>query len=192
MCKNNGYFWNSRIGWIDLMHSIAAFASLRGDSLTLQQSLSTLGLADLYHAYQSSSSSSSSMALSIKAVRTTDVWSVWPWRQLTQWKPLSAFSNTPSGLPSDGVWNVYQGEGGVSGLLLEYERQMVNPCRSMELTDGWMEKAERVLSSEFLNVLQSERRLGSERENDDYGDEYKYDGDDGDVDDDNNNNNNIV
>ena len=151
------------------MSSIASFASLRGDSVTLQQSLSALGLADLYHAYQISSSSpftsssSTSPIAAMKTVRTTDLWSIWPWRQLTQWKPPSTFSSKHLFSSNEAMWKVDQGEGGVAGLLLEYERQVANPLRSITLTVEWMEKAERVVSSEFLNVLQSERRKMSER-----------------------------
>ena len=49
-------------------------------------------------------------------------------------------------------------KGGVSGLLLEYEKQVANPLRSMTLTAEWMEKAEGIVSSEFLNVLRTECR----------------------------------
>lgn len=47
--------------------SLSAYASLIGESNVLQQSLSSLGVTDLFPGQQK------------------DLWMVWPWRQLTQW-----------------------------------------------------------------------------------------------------------
>lgn len=47
--------------------SLSAYASLIGEPHVLQQSLSSLGVTDLFSGQQK------------------DLWMVWPWRQLTQW-----------------------------------------------------------------------------------------------------------